>query len=212
MLSIDSAVNVANITLSGENTLLAVYNQDFDTSLGGKIYYRESLEESILSRANRDVARTHVTNFTATQSVVVTFVDVTTLLATNETNKFQVVLASDGYDTYAIMTYHRLEILSGLVGYSELNCDWAEFASREISVKLSSTSNIEQTGVHVFPLTTKNCSSVGKFVRLICLSVGWSIGRSVGLSVLLCHIDFMLLDLNTCRIFLLHFQSYIRTA
>ncbi|XP_057299762.1 uncharacterized protein LOC130630320 [Hydractinia symbiolongicarpus] len=160
VLSIDSAVNVANITLSGKITLLAVYNQDFDTSLGGKIYYRESLEESILSRANRDVARTHVTNFTATQSVVVTYVDVTTLLATNETNTFQVVLASDGYDTYAIMTYHRLEILSGLVGYSELNCDWAEFASREISVKLSSTSNIEQTGVHVFPLTTKNCSSV----------------------------------------------------
>ncbi|ESO97555.1 hypothetical protein LOTGIDRAFT_208735 [Lottia gigantea] len=88
--------------------IIAVYLSDVDTRGTGKVYYRETQDKSSLQRAALDI-QTHFTgqeSFEPTSLFIVTWDKVGYYKqGTDKTNTFQLVIASDGRDSFAIFNY-----------------------------------------------------------------------------------------------------------
>ena len=94
--------------------------------------------------------------FTPTSAIIVTYSNVASYWSGSQ-NTFQVVLASNGKLTYAVLNYKQLEISGVKAGYSEEGCDnLRTFVPRSLSRTLVSTGNV-RVGRHAFLLTRK-CS------------------------------------------------------
>nr|CAB3264326.1 nidogen-2-like [Phallusia mammillata] len=90
-------------------TLLAPYMADLDTTNRGEVFFYEHHDEETLSRATSDVRRAFggATDFEAESAFVVTWKDVEGESLDNQVASFtfQLVLVSNGRDTYAIFLY-----------------------------------------------------------------------------------------------------------
>ncbi|KAJ7394081.1 hypothetical protein OS493_003756 [Desmophyllum pertusum] len=100
--------------LSGKAHAAAPYWADVFTERGGRVWYRITTEEDIISRATRDVMRAfpRYTRFNANWVVIVTWNEVTFYGAsgshTQNRNTFQVLIASDGFMSFAGYIYDKL--------------------------------------------------------------------------------------------------------
>ncbi|XP_057313363.1 uncharacterized protein LOC130654766 [Hydractinia symbiolongicarpus] len=143
------------------STLLAIYYKPFQLNIynGGAIYFRESFNQADLDAVNEDIARyNNHRNFSARNVIVVSYVNIATEQKPSRGNTFQAVLATDGYETYAILNYQSLDSAFAYVAYYELACGSKLFASILNSRKLQKQTNVGIQGRHVHLLTSKNCS------------------------------------------------------
>ncbi|XP_054712476.1 nidogen-like [Uloborus diversus] len=88
--------------------IIAPLYSDVDTRGSGRVYYRETQAPELLERATRDI-RSHFSNagsFQPRSLFIVTWEEVGHYnRGTDKQNTFQVILASDGDDTYAYFLY-----------------------------------------------------------------------------------------------------------
>lgn len=109
-LSFDYEVPVylPTLRLGSRYKLIAAFLSDIDTSAAGSVYYRQTQDENLLERASSDV-KGHFQgyqDFKATSLFIATWEDVGYFPANNtKLNTFQIVLVSDGSDTFAIFNY-----------------------------------------------------------------------------------------------------------
>ncbi|PIO32806.1 hypothetical protein AB205_0165870 [Aquarana catesbeiana] len=149
------------------NPFLAIFWADVNNALAGDIYYRESIDPSLLSRATSDI-RTyfHAVNFTAQWVFVATWHRVAYFGSlTNKVNTFQAVLSTDGNQTFLLYNYADIQWPSiqangsypdGPLALAGLNSGFQTGyytlpGSLTLSVaNLSSTSNVNVTGRWAF--------------------------------------------------------------
>ncbi|KAK3104489.1 hypothetical protein FSP39_003333 [Pinctada imbricata] len=98
--------------------LIAPFWADVDTEEGGDIYYRISTDADLLDRASREIeAKVLDDYFMATWMFIVTWVEIAFYDANEEgrlrRNTFQCVLVTDGYKSYTIFSYNRIEWITG---------------------------------------------------------------------------------------------------
>ncbi|XP_077312319.1 alpha-tectorin-like [Lithobates pipiens] len=102
------------------NPFLAIFWADIDNRLAGDIYYRETTDPSLLSRATDDI-RTyfHGVNFTARWVFVATWHRVAYYeSSTSKVNTFQAVLSTDGNRTFLLYNYEDIQWPS-IYGYHQ---------------------------------------------------------------------------------------------
>ena len=107
-----------------------------------------------------DIQKLGNEGFIANQAVIVTYVAVTPKNYDGN-NTFQAVIATNGNETYTILSYDRLDVGDAVAGVTEYNCYSQLFSSMIYSQQLAQTSNVNETGKHVH-LLTKKCFSYGK--------------------------------------------------
>lgn len=152
--------------LLSDKTVLAIYYKPVNRCLGGDIYYREEHKPTLLRQAGITIARNFPERKDIINAVIITYMDVPSAEHPEKVNTFQVTLASDRYNTYAIMNYPRLNSKNATVGVSDPFCRWEEFVNPKNSNQLALTSNVNQTGVYVYKLTQR-CIQTCKFIALI---------------------------------------------
>lgn len=154
-----------SITIPYFHTLLAPYHTDLDTNLGGSIFYRETFREDVLNKTNSDVRRYGVKNFTSTQAVVITYLDVAHHDDASKKHTFQIILATNGNETASILIYKRLDQKNAVSGYSENLCLWMMFniLYRYYPPYLVHLSNVGIRGKYVLILTHNNCYEAGEY-------------------------------------------------
>ena len=115
------------------------------------IYYRETNESSLLFQVNNDIQRNSLTSFIAKNLFLVTYI--------SQGMKFQITLATDGTQTFAVMNYEELSSDPATnIDMNEPGCGYKVFFPRLHSAK--TLINGKRTGVrgrHVFNLTTPGC-------------------------------------------------------
>uniref|UniRef100_A0A665UQD8 Sushi, nidogen and EGF-like domain-containing protein 1 n=1 Tax=Echeneis naucrates TaxID=173247 RepID=A0A665UQD8_ECHNA len=104
--------------IAGDRRAVAPFWADVDNRRAGKVFYRESQESSILSRASDDV-RTYFSefpNFNATWVLISTWYQVTFFGGNSLTpvNTFQVVLITDGELSFTIFQYNNITWTTGM--------------------------------------------------------------------------------------------------
>ncbi|XP_077312595.1 uncharacterized protein LOC143933542 isoform X10 [Lithobates pipiens] len=155
------------LPVSFGNPFLAIFWADVNNALAGDIYYRESTDPSLLSRATSDI-RTyfHAANFTAQWVFVATWHRVAYYgSSTNKVNTFQVVLSTDGNQTFLLYNYKDIQwpsmnwngssqdgplALAGLNSGYETGYYTLPRSLTTSIANLSSTSNVNVTGRWAF--------------------------------------------------------------
>ncbi|CAG5861826.1 unnamed protein product [Menidia menidia] len=104
--------------IAGDRRVVAPFWADVDNRRAGTVFYRESLDTSILTRASSDV-RTYFTefpNFNATWVLISTWHQVTFFGGNSQTpvNTFQVVLITDGELSFTIFQYNSITWTTGM--------------------------------------------------------------------------------------------------
>uniref|UniRef100_A0A7N6BGB5 Sushi, nidogen and EGF-like domains 1 n=1 Tax=Anabas testudineus TaxID=64144 RepID=A0A7N6BGB5_ANATE len=104
--------------IAGDRRVVAPFWADVDNRRAGSVFYRESQESSILSRASGDVM-THFSefpNFNATWVLIATWHQVTFFGGNSLTpvNTFQVVLITDGELSFTIFQYNNITWTTGM--------------------------------------------------------------------------------------------------
>ncbi|XP_057301091.1 uncharacterized protein LOC130635689 [Hydractinia symbiolongicarpus] len=147
-----------SIRIPADITVVAPYAIDLIASYSGTIYYRESYDSYLLNKASKDVNQAYTSYFRPNRLVIITYFNVQRY-GSNEKNTFQLVLASDGYNTYAIFNYNYLESSGAVAGYTESGCDSQVISNSGNSRNLMYSSNMGVTGRHAYHLNGKRCSS-----------------------------------------------------
>lgn len=129
----------------------------FNLHYGGKIYYRVSREQEILSMSSMDVGKLGIRNYNATQTLIVTYVNVSAHGKYKEKHTFQTILTTNGNDTYAVLIYNRLSSSNAITAFAEGHCMSKTFNTSDTSRLMLSSSNIQENGKFVFLLTTSQC-------------------------------------------------------
>ncbi|PIN93177.1 hypothetical protein AB205_0035040 [Aquarana catesbeiana] len=191
------------LPVSFGNPFLAIFWADVYNELAGDIYYRESTDPSLLSRATSDI-RTyfHAMNFTAQWVFVATWHRVAYFgSSTNKVNTFQAVLSTDGNQTFLLYNYGDIQwpsmnldgfSLDGPLALAGLNSGYDTGyytlpGSLTISVaNLSSTSNVNVTGRWAFKVDKLHPEDVNGNIGSIaqdraCMSVSIARGIARGL-------------------------------
>ncbi|PIO32805.1 hypothetical protein AB205_0165870 [Aquarana catesbeiana] len=166
------------------NPFLAIFWTDVDNRVTGDIYYRESTDPALLSRATSDI-RTyfHAVNFTAQWVFVATWHRVTYYgSSTNRVNTFQAVLTTDGNQTFLLYNYDDIQWPSiyaygsyqhGPLALAGLNSGYDTGyytlpGSLTLSVaNLSSTSNVNVTGRWAFKVDRPHPEDVNGNIDLL---------------------------------------------
>ena len=137
---------------------IAPYSLDLDTRKGGIIYYRETSNRTIMINISRDIHTAGLDkSFIPTSAIIVTYSNVAAYSPSHLKHTFQIVLASNGRLTYAVLNYKQLDKSSGRVRYSERGCvNTTTFVPKSLSQTLVSTGNV-RVGRHAYLLTSNNC-------------------------------------------------------
>lgn len=136
--------------------MIVPYSLEFDTSISGSIYYRETFQPDILQRTEIDVQLLHQ-NFTPTQAVIVTYHEVPLRSDPLLKHTFQVIIASNGTLTYAVFNFIKLDRSHGLFGFAEKICYIKEQEANPYTHNLSEDTNVDSKGKFVYLLTRENC-------------------------------------------------------
>ncbi|XP_057299219.1 uncharacterized protein LOC130629862 [Hydractinia symbiolongicarpus] len=120
----------------------------------GNVYCREVNKVKDLYLITNDIRLYSKDNFTVTQALLITFFGMREFQSSRY-NTFQVVFASDGSVTYAVLNYVRLDSKNARVQYHEPYCTSSTIVDPEESQKLFSSTNINKPGKHIIKLTSK---------------------------------------------------------
>lgn len=94
--------------------------------------------------------------------MIVSYIHVASHNNPTERHTFQVILASDGTDTYAILNYKVLGTDGATVGVAERYCGWTRFLEQTKSSRsLTASSNVGVNGKYVYLLTSRKCLKAG---------------------------------------------------
>ncbi|XP_068098420.1 sushi, nidogen and EGF-like domain-containing protein 1 [Hyperolius riggenbachi] len=163
------------------NPFVALFWADINNQLAGDVYYRETTDPDLLSRATSDVMTYfRDVNFTAQWAFVATWNRVAYFGSrTDKVNTFQAILCSDGNLTFVLLNYDDLQwpsvnassnltegplALAGLnSGYSTGYYTLPGSMTLDI-VNLSSTSNVNVTGRWVFKVDGLHPEDVNGFL------------------------------------------------
>ena len=117
------------------------------------VYYRETNEASLLQQVNSDIHRNSSTSFKATNLFLVTFI--------SQGMKFQVTLATDWAQTYAVLNYEELSYYPiRNIDMNEAGCEHKVLVPRTNDINSYLLNSKISTGVrgrHVFNLTISGC-------------------------------------------------------
>ncbi|XP_068098423.1 uncharacterized protein [Hyperolius riggenbachi] len=165
------------------NPFVALFWANINNQLAGDVYYRESTDPDLLSRATSDVMTYfRDVNFTAQWAFVATWNRVAYYgSTTDKVNTFQAILCSDGNLTFVLLNYDDLQwssvnassnltdgplALAGLnSGYSTGYYTLPGSMTLDI-VNLSSTSNVNVTGRWVFKVDGLHPEDVNGFLGM----------------------------------------------
>ncbi|XP_046863081.1 protein mesh-like isoform X2 [Xenia sp. Carnegie-2017] len=169
--------------LGNNSRLIAPFWADVDTRRGGNIYYRESQDLAILKRASAEVRKYEVSQrrFFAKWVLIATWLKVAPYGGSSDrNNSFQVILATDGINSFSIFYYNKIKWTYGsesdeIPAQAGFNAgDGKNFLNIPNSrtpeiVNITSTSNKQKPGVWFFKVdgeTVKNeeCKESGYLV------------------------------------------------
>uniref|UniRef100_A0A8C7YEY0 Sushi, nidogen and EGF-like domain-containing protein 1 n=1 Tax=Oryzias sinensis TaxID=183150 RepID=A0A8C7YEY0_9TELE len=104
--------------IAGDRRVVAPFWADVDNRRAGTVFYRESLDPSVLRRASSDVSTyfTELPNFNATWTLICTWHRVTFFGGNSQTpvNTFQAVLITDGELSFTIFQYNSITWTTGM--------------------------------------------------------------------------------------------------
>ncbi|XP_011471983.1 sushi, nidogen and EGF-like domain-containing protein 1 [Oryzias latipes] len=104
--------------IAGDRRVVAPFWADVDNRRAGTVFYRESLDPSVLRRASCDVSTyfTEFPNFNATWTLICTWHRVTFFGGNSQTpvNTFQAVLITDGELSFTIFQYNSITWTTGM--------------------------------------------------------------------------------------------------
>lgn len=154
-ITIDKRMTSVRPNLRDGYPVIAPYNLDL---IGDRILYRKTTRRNEMTIINDDVRRligTSRTSFYANEAIIVTFNNVPGYRNRNNSFKFQVVIATDYTDTYAIFNYGRVDNQANLIGFNDPSCCLEKVLK---SSNINRRSNVGITGKHVFKLSDCNSS------------------------------------------------------
>ncbi|EPQ01995.1 Alpha-tectorin [Myotis brandtii] len=180
--------------LTDGRAFIAPFWADVHNGIRGEIYYRETMDPAILTRATKDI-RKHFKDmaaFSATWVFIVTWEEVTFYggSSTTPVNTFQAVLVSDGSHTFTLFNYYEINWTTGtasggdpLTGLGGVMAQ-AGFNGGNLSnffslpgsrtpdiVNIQETTNVNVPGRWAFKVDGKEidpangCTSRGQFLR-----------------------------------------------
>lgn len=164
------------------------YNLDFDTS-SGRIRYGLTENATTLKLIDRDISLAldnyvNISSFKTVEAYVWTYDDVPLKGNKSIKFKFQVILATDRLNTFAILNYDRLDLNShGPVGFSEGSV-CKQFTKSLDRRDLTRTSNVGRPGKHVYLLTVEgpidDCPHVtGNYSMLCWYKLSYTISKHI---------------------------------
>ena len=155
--------NIHPMNVTGDHKLISVYSgRDIIAGEDTRIYYRESTNENILRMVNKDInSRSSVNFFFADRVFICTWDEIysnNSDMFFNQSATFQLALATNGVDTYAVMNYERLgKVQADTIGFTESDCgNYHLENNRNGSMKITTT-NSTKRGQHIFHLTQHKC-------------------------------------------------------
>lgn len=104
--------------IAGDRRVVAAFWADVDNRRGGRVFYRESLDQEVLTQASHHV-RAYFSDlplFNASWVLISTWHQVTFFGGNSKTpvNTFQVVLITDGELSFTIFQYHNITWTTGM--------------------------------------------------------------------------------------------------
>lgn len=130
-------------------------------SHSGEVYYREILDDKDLREVTKDLINISST-YNPIQALLITYANVSFVTNAKKKQTFQVVLTSDGNNTYAILYYKQLDTnTDAAAGFFEQDCNKMNFATKDQD--LSQTSNTGIAGAHIYLLTNYTC--MNEYIR-----------------------------------------------
>ena len=139
--------------------ILMPFNADLDNRQGQHITYRTTRDYHELYMINQDVSLTrqkygYPTHFIAVEAIIVTYNNIP--LNANSGTKFtyQIIIATDYQNTFAIVNYDRIDSNGKVIGISE-NGRVIDYISTQYHRDLTWASNVGQPGKHIILLTKK---------------------------------------------------------
>ena len=127
------------------------------------IFYRSTSDPHTLNLIDQDITLAlgepgNPSTFKTAEAIIVTYNNVPKYGDSSKKFKYQVVIATDYTNTFAILNYDRLDESGSIVGYSDPLCNvWRHFTTSSDKRVLTRTSNVGVLGKHVYLLTSKNC-------------------------------------------------------
>lgn len=139
-------------------SVIAVYaSHKLSIAMGGTIYFRQTEDPDVLSKANADVqAYSAASSFTALKALVVTFKDISNTYG-NDTNTFQVVIASSNIETYLLFNYLKLESYGGIAGYTNAGCTFSKLGEEARIHLITTVNTVGINGRMVRKVVTTSC-------------------------------------------------------
>ncbi|XP_061173565.1 sushi, nidogen and EGF-like domain-containing protein 1 [Saccostrea echinata] len=114
--------------INGSHRIIAPFWTDIDTRQGGKLWYRNTTDSSILQRGTNKINSLFpdIVNFTATWMMITTWEDVaaygcsaTSGITCQQWNTFQLVLINDGVYSFVVFNYNKINwTMSAQVGFN----------------------------------------------------------------------------------------------
>ncbi|XP_057308416.1 uncharacterized protein LOC130646248 isoform X2 [Hydractinia symbiolongicarpus] len=143
---------------------IAAYHLDFDTTLGGAVYFRETGDDYIISRANADIKFIYPEAADVTNAVIVTYDN---MAAHNDTgrNSFQVVIGYNNLTSaYLIIIYKYLMYGNALAMFKSLPCSRVDVTATyeyENAFYLVGNQKSNKRGKYIYDLHGENkCNEV----------------------------------------------------
>ena len=127
------------------------------------IFWRTTKDQNTLKLINQDISLAvgnpgNPSRFNTTEAIIVTYDNVPKYLDSTKRFKFQVVIATDYTNTFAILNYDRLDESGGVVGYGDSGyCTSTKIFTDSLDTRtLNQTSNVGRPGKHIHLLTVKD--------------------------------------------------------
>jgi len=89
--------------------LIAPFNADINTNIGGQIYYRESSNSTDLTQAKSDIVKVYFNTFNPTRLYITTWYQVAAYGGTSTTfNTFQLVIVTNGSISFLVFNFEQM--------------------------------------------------------------------------------------------------------
>ncbi|XP_028417110.1 sushi domain-containing protein 2-like [Dendronephthya gigantea] len=160
--------------LGNNQRIIAPFWADVDTGNGGNVYYRETQELAIRTRASDEIRKHFVRqrSFTAKWVLIVTWLNVARYGSRALRNTFQTILATDGVSSFSIFYYNKIEWTFGTFsnsipaqagfnagdGFRYFNIPNSRTPA---IINITSTSNYEIPGMWIFQVDGETVKNTG---------------------------------------------------
>ena len=161
-ISVDKWSKSVDESLKHVDPILVPYNIRMHNR-NKDIFYRITLDPRTLNLIDQDISLTlgrpgNPSTFKTTKAIIVTYNNVPKYGDSSKRFKYQVVIATDYTNTFAILNYDRLDESGGIVGYGDSGyCTKTRtFTDSSDTRTLNRTSNVGRPGKHIYLLTVKD--------------------------------------------------------